>query len=110
MGTRPNQKHGFTTDEIVRMCKLMDEDGGIIAMRDKANILLGFAGAFRGSEATSRDRHDDAEMPQHSLDLQHVKFNRFGVNIVIAKSKTDQGAAGLEVFVNHGQPTAAPVS
>jgi integrase len=102
IGTAPKQKAALTADQIISMCELMDEDGGIAAIRDKANILLGFCGAFRGSETTSRDRHDDPEMGFFSLDLEHVTFSRFGMSILLVKSKTDQTANGLPVFVNYG--------
>jgi hypothetical protein len=102
VGTAPRQKAAFTADDIIGMCERMDEDGGIAAIRDKANILLGFCGAFRGSETTSRDRHDDPEMGFFSLDLNHVTFSQFGMSILVVKSKRDQTANGQSVFVTYG--------
>jgi hypothetical protein len=34
VGTVPKQKAALTADQIIRMCELMDEDGGIAAIRE----------------------------------------------------------------------------
>jgi hypothetical protein len=95
------QKHAFTTNEILRLCRAMDDRGGLHAIRDKAMTLLGFAGAFRRSECTSRDEHDDEGLCIY-LDLTDLSFSRYGVLIRIRKSKTDQTGEGQEVFVTYG--------
>jgi len=51
-------------------------------IRDKALILIGFAGAFRRSELVTID-HDD------------VEFVREGVKIFVKRSKTDQSGEGM---------------
>jgi integrase len=101
-GMKPDQKHAFTADEITKICKAMDEEGGMHAVRDKAMLLLAFAGAFRRSEVTCRDRHDDEDELFH-LGVRDLSFNRYGVEIMLAKSKTDQAAEGQLVFVTYGR-------
>jgi hypothetical protein len=100
-GKAPCRKHAFTTNEIVQLCRAMDDEGGIHAIRDKAMDLLGFTGAFRRSEITCRDTHDDEGLLVY-LDLTDLSFNRYGVEIRIRKSKTDQTREGQYVFVTYG--------
>lgn len=51
-------------------------------IRDKAIILLGFAGGFRRSELVN-------------LDYQDIEFVKEGIKIIIKKSKTDQYGEGF---------------
>jgi integrase len=100
-GKAPCRKHAFTANEIVKLCKAMDDEGGMHASRDKAMDLLGFTGAFRRSEITCRDTHDDEGLLIY-LDLTDLSFNRYGVLIRIRKSKTDQTGECQYVFVTYG--------
>ncbi|MCP5506414.1 MAG: site-specific integrase [Chlamydiales bacterium] len=59
---------------------------GAIELRDKAMILLGFAGAFRRSELVG-------------IDVEHLAFDPNGVSIFIPKSKTDQQMEGRIVDI-----------
>lgn len=58
-------------------------------MRDRALLLVGFAGAFRRSELVG-------------LDLVHVKERPEGMIIHLAKSKTDQEGHGRDVAISKG--------
>ena len=58
MGTAPAQKAAALTDDIRAMVEATD--AGIIGVRDRALILLGFAGAFRRSELVGLDVEDCA--------------------------------------------------
>src|SRR5579871_4219863 len=51
-GTAPAQKAAALTDDIRTMVEVAD--AGLIGARDRAPILLGFAGAFRRSERAGR--------------------------------------------------------
>ena len=97
----PNQKHAFTTDEIILLCEAMDEEGGLYAVRDKAMTLLGFSGAFRRSEYTCGKKYDDDDAWVY-LALSDLSFNRNGVRITLRRSKTDQEWEGQDVFVTYG--------
>jgi integrase len=61
-------------------------DAGLIGLRDRALILLGFAGAFRRSEVVG-------------LDVSDLDFGRDGLTVTLRRSKTDQeGRAGRLAF------------
>jgi integrase len=54
--------------------------------RDRALVLLGFAGALRRSELVA-------------LDVSHLKVSDEGFIVTIAKSKTDQEAQGQTIAI-----------
>ena len=54
----------------------------VIKIRDKALILIGFAGGFRRSELVS-------------IEYEDVEFVREGVKIFVKRSKTDQSGEGM---------------
>lgn len=65
-------------------------------MRDKALLLLGFAGAFRRSELVGLD----------VADAEHV---RQGIVITLRRSKTDQTGAGRKIGIPFGRSKWCPV-
>jgi site-specific recombinase XerD len=76
LGSAPTQKSPAVTDDIRAM---MDATStGIIGLRDRALILLGFAGAFRRSELVS-------------LDVADCEFGRDGLTIILRRSKNRSG-------------------
>ncbi|MGC8732373.1 MAG: site-specific integrase, partial [Halothiobacillaceae bacterium] len=71
--------------------------GRLCDTRDRALLLIGFAGAFRRSELVS-------------IASEHVFFEIAGVRIFLPKSKTDQQSEGEEVFIPRGRrPETCPV-
>lgn len=64
--------------------------------RDKALLLLGFAGAFRRSELVGLD----------VADIEHV---RQGIIITLRRSKTDQTGAGRKIGIPFGRTRWCPV-
>jgi integrase len=69
----------------------------LIGVRDRALLLVGFAGAFRRSELVS-------------LDVGDVEIRREGLLVTLRRSKTDQEAAGREVAIPYGSnPDTCPV-
>jgi len=66
-------------------------------LRDKALLLIGFAGGFRRSELCAID----------CTDVEHV---RQGVIITVRRSKTDQEAAGRRVGIPFGRTKWCPVA
>ena len=75
--------------------KLIDSIGKLvwpIEVRDKAMILIGFAGAFRRSELVA-------------IDFEHLSFDEDGVSIFVPKSKTDQEMQGRVVDIPFGSMT-----
>jgi integrase len=65
--------------------------------RDRALLLLGFAGAFRRSELVGLD----------CADVEHV---RQGLVVTITRSKTDQEGAGRKIGIPHGRTRHCPVA
>lgn len=65
-------------------------------MRDKALLLLGFAGAFRRSELVGLD----------VADIEHV---RQGIVVTLCRSKTDQNGAGRKIGIPFGRSKWCPV-
>ena len=63
---------------------------GAKGIRDRALLLLGFAGAFRRSELVG-------------IDHEHIEFVPEGVVVTLPRSKTDQEGAGRKVAVPYGQ-------
>ena len=64
-----------------------------IGDRDRALLLLGFAGAFRRSELVA-------------LDVADLQFNRQGVVVTLRRSKTDQEGQGRAIGIPHGANAA----
>lgn len=94
-GTAPVQKAAALTDDIRAMVDAAD--GGLIGARDRALILLGFAGAFRRSELVG-------------VDFEDCAFTKDGLTIALRRSKTDQDGAGRRVGIPYGaNPETCPV-
>ena len=70
---------------------------GLLGLRDRAVLTIGFAGAFRRSELVDVDVDDMREV-------------RDGLEIVVRRSKTDQEGAGLLKAIPYGsRPETCPV-
>lgn len=93
--TAPVQKAPALTADVRAM--LSAADSGIIGLRDRAIVLLGFAGAFRRSELVG-------------LDVADCAFNRDGLTVTLRRSKTDQGGQGRKVGIPYSSnPDTCPV-
>ena len=77
LGSRQKAKKPILINDLKLIIKVIDQK----KIRDKALILLGFAGGFRRSELVSI-LHEDIEFVQE------------GVKILIKRSKTDQSGEG----------------
>jgi len=95
MGTAPIQKAAALTDDIRAMIDATD--AGLIGLRDRALILLGFAGAFRRSELVG-------------LTVDDCAFGKDGLTVTLRRSKTDQAEAGRKIGIPYGSnPETCPV-
>jgi integrase len=94
-GTAQSQKAPTLTDDIRAMVDTTD--AGTIGARDRALILLGFAGAFRRSEVVG-------------LDVEDCAFGKDGLTVTLRRSKTDQTGAGRKIGIPYGSnPETCPV-
>jgi site-specific recombinase XerD len=95
MGTAPAQKTAALTADIRTMLDMSDD--GTIGIRDRALLLLGFAGAFRRSELVG-------------LDVEDCAFGKDGLTVTLRRSKTDQDGAGRKIGIPYGSnPETCPV-
>lgn len=88
-GAKVEKKAAATTDKIYSMIARCNTET-MQGKRDKAVLLLGFAGAFRRSELAG-------------LELSDIAFVTDGAKITIRKSKTDQEAQGQTIAIYNGR-------
>ena len=88
----PALRHG----DIAAICKTFRAD--VRSARDKAIILLGFAGGFRRSELVA-------------LNVEDLADDKDGLTIMVKRSKTDQDGKGRTVAIVKGaHPLTCPVA
>lgn len=80
-------KAPMLVEDLRAIVKLLPEDPA--GRRDRALLLLGFAGAFRRSELVA-------------LDVEHLEVVRAGMVVHIGRSKTDQEGRGHKLGIPHG--------
>ena len=86
---QPHPKKPLSASQILRMSRALDPQH-LRDARDKAILVLGFAGAFRRSELAA-------------LDLADVEFVSQGLLVEIRSSKTDQFGHGRIVGIFRGE-------
>ncbi len=95
LGTAPSQKTPVVTAELRRLLVTCPDDT-LAGLRDRALLIVGFAGGSRRSELVA-------------LDVADLQESSDGVRITVRQSKTDQEGAGREVGIPHGQhPETCP--
>lgn len=95
LSSRPSQKAPLSADWLREMLDVLPE--GLRGQRDRAILLVGFAGGFRRSELTG-------------LKADDVQFHPQGVELLVRKSKTDQTGRGqVKVLAYGGNPATCPV-
>ena len=92
-GSAPVRKAPATADKVLAMVAEAETD--LKGLRDRAILLLGFAGAFRRSELVA-------------LNVEDLEFCDDGVRVKIRKSKTDQEGLGATIAITRGS-NACPV-
>jgi site-specific recombinase XerD len=93
LGTAKTKKAPATAERLLAMAA--NTGLGLKGLRDRALLLLGFAGAFRRSELVALNLEDIEETPD-------------GMRITIRHSKTDQEGAGQSIAIPFGK-IACPV-
>jgi integrase len=94
IGTAPTKKAPATNDRLLAMVAIQDSTRA--SLRDRALLLLGFAGAFRRSELVALDVADIVETTE-------------GLRVTIRHSKTDQEGSGATIAIVRGS-VACPVA
>ena len=94
-GTASATKAPTLTEDIRRMVAAVPEN--LLGLRDRALLLVGFAGGFRRSELVGLDRED-------------CEFTKDGLIVVLRRSKMDQEGAGRKIAIPYGSnPETCPV-
>ena len=86
-GEPARRSAALTTDEIRRLVEVCGDD--LAGLRDRALLLIGFAGALRRSELVG-------------LDVAHIRPTTAGLRLMIPRSKTDAAGEGAEVGIMRG--------
>lgn len=86
-GTAQEGKAPVLTDELRAMVATLPDS--LLGIRDRALLLLGFAGAFRRSELVG-------------LDVEDLTFTQGGLVVTIRRSKTDQEGQGEKIGIPFG--------
>lgn len=96
LGVKQRRVTALVKDDLLEMVVHLDQQMPLRAARDKALILVGFAGAFRRSELVA---------------LQYEDMTHFdsGVEFLLRRSKTDQEGAGRTVFIPYARGNRCPV-
>jgi integrase len=91
IGTAQEGKDPLLTSDIHRIVASCPET--LLGLRDRALVLVGFAGAFRRFELAA-------------IDFSHLSFTKGGLVIDLRRSKTDQEAVGHKVCIPFGTDEA----
>ena len=83
---RQRRVHALIKDDLLELLVLVAKQKPLKAARDKAMLLIGFAGAFRRSELVA-------------LTVDDITPHAHGIELLIRRSKTDQEGDGRTVFV-----------
>lgn len=87
-GSRGRRSSALTTVELKKLSRVCES--GLAGDRDRALLLIGFAGALRRSELVA-------------LDVERLTWSNDGVKLLLQKSKTDKDGEGAEIMVVFGR-------
>jgi integrase len=87
-GSRRRQAAALTSVELKKLVAACP--GDLAGLRDRALLLLGFAGALRRAELVGLDR-------------EHLRFTETGLRLLLPRSKTDQAGKGVELGLSRGK-------
>jgi site-specific recombinase XerD len=89
LGVKRDKKTALRRDDLQRIFREMDDPSHSRAIRDRALLLLGFAGAFRRSELVA-------------LTVEDLEFVPEGVTVTVRRSKSDQEGQGMKKAIHRG--------
>lgn len=87
LGTATTQKSPISVSNLRAMMTATPER--LLGVRDRALLLIGFAGAFRRAELVA-------------LNVDDIRETSDGLEVIIRRSKTDQEAEGRKIGVPYG--------
>ncbi|WP_432380541.1 site-specific integrase [Duganella sp. P38] len=96
LGTKQRRVRALVKDDLLELLFHIGQQLPMKAARDKAILLIGFAGAFRRSELVA-------------LQCEDITPYDNGLELLIRRSKTDQEGAGRTVFIPHARGNRCPV-
>ncbi|MBS7809275.1 site-specific integrase [Variovorax sp. PCZ-1] len=86
-GTKQRRVQALVKDDLISTLMMAEQQlNAMKILRDRALLLIGFAGAFRRSELVS-------------IYVEHITWLSTGIEIEIPQSKTDQEAEGQHVYI-----------
>lgn len=91
----PRQARALLREDLFQVLSAMENE--LRDVRDRALLLIGFAGGFRRSEIIGLDREDIEPVPQ-------------GILVHLRRSKTDQVGTGRTIAIPFGRTHWCPVS
>ncbi len=94
LGVRPAAKEPLLAEPLRAYCAALGD--GVAARRDKAMLLVGFAGAFRRSELVA-------------VEVGHLRWHEDSLTILLPRSKTDQEGRGLEKVLHATHTSTCPL-
>lgn len=95
-GIRQRRAKAVVKDDLLQMLVMLEQQKPAKATRDKALLLIGFAGAFRRAEIVA-------------IRCEDITLFSNGVEILLRHSKTDQEKAGRTVFIPQATGKYCPV-
>jgi integrase len=85
-GVAQRRAQALVKDDLLELLVMVAKQKPLKAARDRAVLLIGFAGAFRRSELVA-------------LTVEDITPHAHGIELLIRRSKTDQEGEGRTVFV-----------
>lgn len=83
--------------DLERIVAWLEQEGSLKARRDNALLQVGFFGGFRRSEVVG-------------LQVEHLAWERQGLVITLARSKTDQRGEGIAKAIPYGEGAVCPAT
>lgn len=100
-GVKQKQARPLLVEDLAVIVKPLGASARWIDVRDRALLLLSFAGAFRSSELLGA---------MTGLRVSDCKRTRNGYELTVRRSKTDQEGAGMVKHIAEGRPGTCPVA
>lgn len=85
-GAKQRQVKAIVKDDLIELLVAVAKQKPLKAARDRAMLLIAFAGAFRRSELVG-------------IEMEHLTPHAHGIEVALARSKTDQEGEGRTAFI-----------